>query len=460
MDFSILSSFLVLLQLICVIIVAAYLLTRSRIFAEVLDGHPAVKTQIILIIFFGGLSIYGTLSGVDFMGAIVNVRDLGPMVAGLLGGPVVGLGAGLIGAAHRLTLGGFTVYSCSLATVLAGLFGGFIWLASKRTFPGIAIAVLYAILMEGLHMALVLAMDPPFDLALAVVSSLSLPMILANAAGMFVFAFIIENLRSERKMQAERDVLLREMERKNTELAIAADIQQSFLPETITQIEGFDIAARSVMAKEVGGDFFDVIPFEVIPLRKDRLGLMIADVSGKGIPAALFMALSRIVVRVNASWHQDRPADAIRDANVIITADSKSGMFVTLFYGVLDAGSKSLSYVNAGHNPPLLCHGVDGSFTELPATGIAMGARADARYRADAVRIGTGDVMILYTDGITEAENAGLEMFGTERLKEVILRSRALSSQEISGNILDAIKGFCGDHPQSDDITLMVIRAV
>ena len=135
MDFSILSSFLVLLQLICVIIVAAYLLTRSRIFAEVLDGHPAVKTQIILIIFFGGLSIYGTLSGVDFMGAIVNVRDLGPMVAGLLGGPVVGLGAGLIGAAHRLTLGGFTVYSCSLATVLAGLFGGFIWLASKSASP-------------------------------------------------------------------------------------------------------------------------------------------------------------------------------------------------------------------------------------------------------------------------------------------------------------------------------------
>ena len=458
MDFSIFSSLLVLLQLICVIIVAAYLLTRSRLFAEVLDGHLTVRTQGILIAFFGILSVYGTLSGVEFMGAIVNVRDLGPMVAGLVGGPVVGIGAGLIGAVHRLTLGGFTVYSCSLATVLAGLFGGLIWLLSKRSFPGILIAVLYAIIMEVLHMALALAMDPPFSQALAVVSTVSLPMILANAAGMFVFAFIIENLRSERRMLAERDVLLREMERKNTELAIAAEIQQSFLPETITQIEGFDIAAKSIMAKEVGGDFFDVIPFEVIPMKNDRLGLMIADVSGKGIPAALFMALSRIVVRVNASWHQDKPADAIRDANAIITADSKSGMFVTLFYGVLDARSMTLSYVNAGHNPPMICR-PDGSFSELPATGIAMGAMADADYSADSVRLGAGDVMVLYTDGITEAENVRLEMFGTDRLEAVIRNFRTLSSQEISGKILDAIKEFCGDHPQSDDITLMVIRA-
>lgn len=460
MDFSYLSSLLILLQLICVIIVAAYLLTRSRLFAEVLDGRLTIKTQLILILFFGGLSIYGTLSGVDFMGAIVNVRDLGPMVAGLIGGPVVGLGAGLIGALHRLTLGGFTVYSCSLATVLAGFFGGLIWLVYKRSFPGIVIAVLYAIIMEGFHMALALAMDPPFEQALAVVATISLPMILANAAGMFVFAFIIENLKKERKMRAEHDVLLREMERKNTELAIAAEIQQSFLPETITQIEGFDIAAKSVMAKEVGGDFFDVIPFEVIALQKGRLGLMIADVSGKGIPAALFMALSRIVVRVNASWYQERPADAIRDANTIITADSKSGMFVTLFYGVLNADSRVLAYVNAGHNPPLVCRGADGSFIELPATGIAMGALPDAVYTSDSIRLGSGDVVVLYTDGISEAENARLEMFGTDRLLEVIQKSRALSSAEISGKILDAVRDFCGDHPQSDDITLMVIRAV
>jgi sigma-B regulation protein RsbU (phosphoserine phosphatase) len=460
MDSTILSSLLVLLQLMSVIIVVAYLLTRSRIFSEVLDGHPAVKTQIILILVFGALSVYGTLSGVEFMGAIVNVRDLGPMLAGLLGGPVVGVGAGLIGAAYRLTLGGFTVYSCSLATVLAGLFGGIIWLLRGRRFAGITIAVLFAILMEGFHMLLALALCRPFDQAVAVVSTVALPMILANAAGMFVFAFIIQNLENERKMQAERDTLLREMERKKTELAIAAEIQQSFLPDTIPQIEGYDIAGRSVMAKEVGGDFFDVIPFEVFPLGSGKLGIVIGDVSGKGIPAALFMALSRIVVRVNATWHASRPAAAIRDANAIISKDSKSGMFVTLFYGYLDSTTHTLTYVNAGHNPPIHYRAADGTLSELGATGIAMGLLDEAEYTQDTVQLAAGDLLILYTDGITEAENARLEMFTLERLKKIILASLALPAGDITREILGAVKSFTGDHQQSDDITLLVIRGL
>jgi len=460
MESMILSYLLVLIQLISVIIVVAYLLTRSRIFTEVLDGHPTVKTQVILILVFGALSVYGTISGVEFMGAIVNVRDLGPMLAGLLGGPVVGVGAGLIGAAYRLSLGGFTEYACSLATVLAGFFGGLIWLACGRRFAGITIAVLFAIIMEGFHMLLVLGLCRPFEQAVIVVSAVALPIILANAAGMFVFAFIIENLQNERKMQAERDTLLREMERKNTELAIAAEIQKSFLPDTITQIEGYDLAARSVMAKEVGGDFFDVIPLEVVPLGTGKLGIMIADVSGKGIPAALFMALSRIVVRVNAMWYASKPAAAIRDANTIISHDSKSGMFVTLFYGLMDSTSRTFTYVNAGHNPPIHYSAADGTLSELGATGIAIGVLDDSKYTQDTVQMAQNDLLILYTDGITEAENARLEMFGLERLKEVILASHTVSSKDIIDEILNAVRAFTGDQPQSDDITLMVIRSL
>jgi phosphoserine phosphatase RsbU/P len=460
MDNPFFSSMLVLLQLICVIIVVAYLLTRTRFFLEVLDGHPSLKAQVILVLLFGALSIYGTLSGIEFLGSPINVRDLGPMLAGLLGGPLVGLGAGLIGAAHRMTMGGFTMVPCSIATVLAGLIGGLIWLFYQRKFAGIMIAVLFAILMEGLHMSLVLLMCRPFGQAVEVVAMVALPMIMANAAGMFVFAFMVENLISERKMQAERDTLLREIERKNTELAIAAEIQQSFLPDTISQIEGYDIAAKSVMAKEVGGDFFDVIPLEFVPLGKDRLGIMIADVSGKGIPAALFMALSRIVVRVNATWYGEQPAAAIRDANTIIANDSKSGMFVTLYYGLLDSANRKLTYVNAGHNPPLLFRAGDRSLQELPATGIAMGVLDDASYSQETVEMAGGDILVLYTDGITEAENANLEMFGTGRLEEIILASSGLSANEICMKILDAVKSFAGDHEQSDDITLMVIRSV
>jgi len=455
---TIFSSFMVMLQLICVIVVVAYLMTRSKFFLEVLDGHSTIKTQIILILVFGILSIYGTVSGVEMLGAIVNVRDLGPMVAGLIGGPVVGLGAGLIGAVYRGSLGGVTVIPCSLATILAGLFGGIIWMGFRRKFCGITIAVLFAILMEGLHMLLTLLIVRPFDQALTITSSVALPMILANAVGMFIFAFIIENLQNERKMQAERDTLLREMERKNTELAIAAEIQQSFLPDSITQIEGFEVAAKSVMAKEVGGDFFDVIPFEVIPLKKGTMGIMIADVSGKGIPAALFMALSRIVVRVNATWYMDRPAMAISNANAIIAADSKAGMFVTLFYGILEEDNYTLTYVNAGHNPPIICHSDDEHLTELTATGIAIGALSDAEYTAATATLKAGDIIVLYTDGITEAENAQQDMFGEERLNEVIRACRKQPAEEIITTILESVRTFTGGFAQSDDITLMVIR--
>ncbi len=172
------------------------------------------------------------------------------------------------------------------------------------------------------------------------------------------------------------------------------------------------------------------------------------------------MALSRIVVRVNAIWHQQEPAEAIRDANAIITADSKSGMFVTLFYGVLDAQDRSLTYVNAGHNPPLICRGADGAFSDLPATGMAIGALPDAEYASGTAVLGPGDVMVLYTDGITEAENTAEEMFGEDRLREAIVRARMLPASGIVAAILESVQAFSGTAPQSDDITLIVIRTV
>ncbi|MHB8163025.1 MAG: LytS/YhcK type 5TM receptor domain-containing protein [Methanoregula sp.] len=212
MVLSILTQLNVLVQLMCVIIVAAYLLSRSRMFTEILDGHPTLKTRIILVIFFGALSVYGTISGIDFLGSVVNVRDLGPMLAGLLAGPWVGVGAGLIGAAYRLTLGGITVYSCSVTAIFAGLFGGLIWLHQKRKFAGTTIAVVFAILMEVFHMVLTLLIARPFNEALAIVMRVYIPMIVANAAGMYVFCFMVENLQKERKIKNERDALLREKE--------------------------------------------------------------------------------------------------------------------------------------------------------------------------------------------------------------------------------------------------------
>ena len=457
---TVFSSLLVLLQVMCVIVVVAYLLTRSRFFISVLKGHPTLKMQLLLIAIFGILSVYGTVSGFEIAGARINVRDLGPIMGGLIGGPVVGLGAGLIGAAYRASLGGFTVVPCVTATILAGLFGGLIWLLNKRRFVPIYIAVIFAILMESFHMLLTLAICRPFSAALEVVANVALPMILANAVGVFIFAFIVKNLEKEQQMQEERDTFMREIERKNTELAIAAEIQQSFLPDKIKPVEGFDVAAKSVMAKEVGGDFFDVIPLEMIPMGSGRMGILIADVSGKGIPAALFMALSRIVVRVNATWHAERPALAIHDANNLIAADSKAGMFVTLFYGILDNKLRTLTYVNAGHNPPIVYHAADESFHILEATGIAMGAMEDSDYDAKTRQLEKGDIVVLYTDGITEAMNNQGEMFGEDRLCAVIKASTEKPANMILSGILDEVSAFCETAPQFDDITLMVVRVV
>ncbi len=253
----------------------------------------------------------------------------------------------------------------------------------------------------------------------------------------------------------------REMEgklaRSNAELQIAADIQRSFMPEVIPQITGFDIAARTVMAKEVGGDFFDVIPFEIIALDKGTLGLIVADVSGKGVPAALFMALSRIVVRVNALWHRD-PAKAIFDSNNIIAQDSKSGMFVTLFFGTLKEKDRTLTYVNAGHNPPVLFRSRDGAIEELMPTGIVLGAIENREYYSESVTINPDDVLVIYTDGVTESINAQEELFCEERLYKILRENATLPAREIIDRILSGIVEFTGDMPQFDDITLLVIK--
>jgi PAS domain S-box-containing protein len=253
----------------------------------------------------------------------------------------------------------------------------------------------------------------------------------------------------------------REMEgrlaRSNAELQIAAEIQKSFIPEVIPQITGFDIAARTVMAKEVGGDFFDIIPFEIMVLDKGTLGLLVADVSGKGVPAALFMALSRIVVRVNALWHRD-PAKLIYDSNNIITQNSKSGMFVSLFFGTLREKDRSLTYVNAGHNPPVVFRNHDGTVEELLPTGIVLGAVENREYISRSLTIERGDVIVMYTDGVTESINAQEELFGEKRLIEILRNNARLPAQAILEQILSGVKEFAGDMPQFDDITLLVIK--
>jgi sigma-B regulation protein RsbU (phosphoserine phosphatase) len=245
-----------------------------------------------------------------------------------------------------------------------------------------------------------------------------------------------------------------EKERFAKELEIAKGIQQSFLPDSAPEIAGIELVAKNIPALEVGGDFYDFIP-----IAKDRWGLVIADVSGKGVPAALFMALSRTLIRASTMANAD-PAAAIGHANQLICEDSKTSMFVTLFYAILDSRAMTLHYVNAGHNPPLLLHGTSSDVMLLKAKGIALGVIDDVELQSVKVDLKPSDVLVFYTDGVTEAFNTNDKEFGEERLLKVIMENRHRPAQDIMEQILAAITAFAGERPQHDDITIMVLRAL
>ena len=250
----------------------------------------------------------------------------------------------------------------------------------------------------------------------------------------------------------ELRVTTAEKERMTKELEIGKGIQQSFLPESNPEIPGIDIAAFNVPALEVGGDFYDFIP-----ITEDRWGLVIADVSGKGVPAALFMAISRTLIRAHTT--SDRTAvEAVTEANRMICEDSKSCMFVTLFYAILDSKKKTLTYVNAGHNPPLMFRGGSVDIALLKAKGIALGVIEEVELEEVKIELMNDDIVVLYTDGVTEAINEKEEGFGEKRLINVIQENRGLPVGDIIDRIRDEVIAFAGDQPQFDDITLMALK--
>jgi serine phosphatase RsbU (regulator of sigma subunit) len=255
-----------------------------------------------------------------------------------------------------------------------------------------------------------------------------------------------EHMAVLKQTTADREGLLKELE-------IARGIQQRLIPERAPRIPRIDLAANNIPVREVGGDFYDFIP-----VLDGLWGIVIADVSGKGMPAAMFMGLSRTMVRASATGALDL-AHAIRQANELICRDSTSGMFVTLFYAVVEEGPR-LRFVNAGHNPPLLLRNGREEPEYLKARGVALGIRRDIHLEEASVSLDADDLVVLYTDGVTEAVNEHDEAFGLERLVRVVRDNRDLSAGEVIMKIQDAVIAFAGSRPQFDDIALVVMKVV
>lgn len=252
--------------------------------------------------------------------------------------------------------------------------------------------------------------------------------------------------------RARLDEQAEEKKRLDHELRLAHQIQASFLPRHPPLLPGYDIGAAWYAAREVSGDFYDLIP-----LSHGRLGLVIADVSDKGLPAALFMALTRTIIRTMAIG-KPSPREAMERANDVIIADAQSDMFVTAFYGVLDTTDGSVLYVNAGHNPPLLCHHADRTLAPLREHGIALGIVPNLEQPQGHAQLQCGDVIVLYTDGITDALNEAEEEFGVARLGAVIQEHAGKTAQALTDEILRAVEQFTQGVPQFDDLTLVVVK--
>ena len=236
------------------------------------------------------------------------------------------------------------------------------------------------------------------------------------------------------------------------ELDVASKIQQSILPTEFPKSDEYQISASMEPARNVGGDFFDVLR-----LNNGRVGLAVADVSDKGVPAALFMMSSRTLLK-GAAIGSNGPGEVLREVNDLLNEQNDAAMFVTVLYAVYNPANGTLTYANGGHNAPLVVH-PDGSSFALPLTGgIALGVAPELEYGHDSVTLAPGDTVILYTDGVTEAMNAEGEEFGMDRLREVFASSPPEDSQDANAAVFEAVSAFAGDTPQSDDITCLAFR--
>ncbi len=446
---GILDLLINLIKNMSVIIVLAYVFTRTRAYSNILTKKQIdMKQKILLSAVFGLFSIFGTLSGINFNGAIANIRDLGPAIAGLIGGPFVGIGAGIIGGIHRFSMGGLTAVPCSISTVLAGVAGGLIFLKKKGEIPDIKTAAIFMALFEAFHMILNLIVVKPFEVIFEIIKNVSIPMILTNAVGIGIFIFIIHNLVREKETQRQKELI-------DSELKIAREIQMSIVPKIFPAFpkhKEFDIYAILEPAKEVGGDLYDYFLLD-----EDHLCFTIGDVSGKGVPASLFMAVTKTLIKAKSDIRMN-PDEILCEVNNELCEDNDSGMFVTEFLGILKISTGEITYCNGGHNRPYVLRN-GGSIEMLSkTTGIALGAMANMPYVCDKLKLNYGDMLIMYTDGVTEAMNSTYELFEEKRLEDSLSNCRNMTAKETANTVLNSVHEFVQRAPQSDDITIVVLQ--
>ena len=234
---------------------------------------------------------------------------------------------------------------------------------------------------------------------------------------------------------------------------MAGRLQSRILPEKPPVLVGWDLATKLIPARETSGDFYDFIP-----LANDKWGILIADVTDKGLGAAVFMAMCSALIRTYAVRFPTLPALALSSVNERIFTDMRGGLFLTAFYGILEPQTGRLRYVNAGHNPPFLISRQKGKpLDKLPRTGMAIGVSESATWQQKVLKFAPGDFLVMYTDSITEAQNRQGAFFSETRLQETIQINKNRTTGEIVDAILGEVNSFTSGAPDQDDIALVVL---
>ena len=432
---------------LAVILVVAAFIGGSELLIKFTDEKRAWKYSIIAGVLGGVFGVYGNISGVSFNGAVISVRDIGPMLAGFTGGPIGGLIAGLVAGLHRLFMGGITAQACVVATCSIGLICGFISQKYRKIVEKPGWAVVIGSVMEAFHLSIVLAMVKPFETALDIVRHIAIPFILVNAIGFTMMITIITYTERQRKLALERSRL-------QSELEVANVIQHSLLPvinESYPGREEIDVSAFMEAAKEVGGDFYDTFFVD-----KNHIAFVIGDVSGKGVPAALFMASSKIILQ---NCIRDIPdlSEAIGTANHVLCERNEADMFVTVWAGVLDLTTLELEYISAGHNPPVHISNGKAEFFKTK-NGFVLAGMDGVKYKKYTVQLNRGDTVILYTDGIVEAETEKHELFGDDRLIACLDGKGGSSAASLTELVKNSVNAFVDGNSQFDDMTLLCFK--
>lgn len=281
--------------------------------------------------------------------------------------------------------------------------------------------------------------DNRFEVGIFTPADLDLLSAIASIA-----AISIENARLY-QMAVERGRMQRELQ-------LAREMQSSFLPQEIPQLPGWEFSVRWQPAREVAGDYFDFIP-----VSEDSLGLVIADVTDKGAPAALFMVFTNSILR--GSVHPSmNPAESIRNANRLICDKSPNAMFVSLVYALLNIETGNLVWVNAGHNPPMYYNGADDSFELLRRSGMVLGIEPDTVYEAHSLMLKPGDFLLLYTDGLIDAIDSQGKEFGMQHMEQIVYENRHESAEEIVSRLESALADHSGAITPFDDVTMVLVK--